>query len=479
MEKKKKKLKMPSTYGTLLGFIILVAVLSWIIPGGTYQYVDPLADKLQPIAGSYQVAQAHPQGILDVLQAPINGFLDSVDIILYTIVIGGFMSVVTRTGAINAGIGRIIEKLDGKDQLMIPIIMAIFAICGGTFGLEEETLPFFPVVIPIFLAAGYDAIVAIAVVKIGAAIGTMGSLANPFAVAIGCKFADISMGDGILVRLMILAIGIPLGIIFVMRYAAMVKKDPTKSLIYDLSEAINNKYLGGNNSEENKLPEFTKQRKVILIMFALTFVVMLWGIIPFADLGITFIPTLGWWFGELSTLYFTSSLIMAIYLRYSEDKYITDFMDGARDLLEVAIVIGVARGITVVMNNALITDTILHAGELALSSVPSTVFSAATYIFYLLMSIVIPSSSGLATLTMGIMAPLADFAGVGRHIIVIGFAAANAIVGIVAPTCGLLMGVLAMCKIPLSSWLKFIWKLIALIIIMTIAVLSFATMIGL
>ncbi len=472
METKKRKIKMPSTYGTLAIFIILVAILSWIIPGGAYDYID-----LQPVAGSYHLAQSDPQSLFDIIQAPINGFFDSVDIILYTLVIGGFMAVVSKTGAIDAGIGKILEKLNGKEQLMIPILMCMFAVGGATFGMEEETLPFFPIVIPIFLAAGYDTITAIAVIKLGAALGTMGSLANPFSVAIACKFADISMGDGILIRFLILFTGIPIGLFFVMRYAAMVKKDPTKSIVYDLSEEMKQKFLG-NVREGNKLPEFTKQRKVILIMFALTFVIMLWGIIPFEDLGITFIPTLGWWFGELASLFLGASIIMAIYMKYSEEEFTDTFMDGARGLLEVAIVIGVARGITVVMNNAMITDTILHAGEMLLSNVSSAVYSTASYLFYFIMSFVIPSSSGLATLSMGIMAPLADFAGVSRHIIVIGFSAANAVVGFLAPTCGLLMGVLAMCKIPLSKWIKYVWKLVAAIMIVTIIILCAATIIG-
>ena len=154
------------------------------------------------------------------------------------------MAVVSKTGAIDAGIGKILEKLNGKEQLMIPILMCMFAVGGATFGMEEETLPFFPIVIPIFLAAGYDTITAIAVIKLGAALGTMGSLANPFSVAIACKFADISMGDGILIRFLILFTGIPIGLFFVMRYAAMVKKDPTKSIVYDLSEEMKQKFLG-------------------------------------------------------------------------------------------------------------------------------------------------------------------------------------------------------------------------------------------
>ena len=232
----KKKWKIPSSYVIIMAIVVLVAILSWVLPGGAYEYVDPDASTLQPIAGTYHEVDSNPQGAASVIMAPISGFMDSVDIILYTLVIGGYLAVVMKTGAIDAAIGATIRRLKGREKLLIPVLMLIFSFAGAAFGIEEETLPFFPVLIPVLLAAGYDTLVGLSVIKMGAALGVMGSIANPFAVAIASRFAGISMADGIVVRLVLLAIYIPAGIIFTMRYAEKVRRDPTKSLVYAQAE---------------------------------------------------------------------------------------------------------------------------------------------------------------------------------------------------------------------------------------------------
>lgn len=472
----KRKLKMPSSFSIIIGVIILVAILSHVLPGGAYEYVDPDATKLQPIAGTFHNIESNPQGLWNVILAPVNGFLDSVDIFLYTLVIGGLLAIVMKTGAMDAGIGHVIRKLTGREKLLIPILMAIFAVAGAAFGIEEETLPFFPVLIPIFIAAGYDTLTGLSVIKIGAALGVMGSIANPFAVAIASRFAGISMGDGIVIRLILLAIYIPAGIIFTMHYAEKVKKDPAKSLVYAQAEE-NKKFFLKQASENAELPELTGRRKLILAIFFGAFLVMIWGVLPWEDLGITIWPTMWWWFGELSGVFLAASILIGIIGGIKEEEFLDTFINGAKDLLGVAIIIGVARGVTVIMNDAMITDTILNAGESLLVNTSSAIFAFMSYIIYLVLSFFIPSSSGLATLSMGIMAPLADFANVGREIVVIAYAAANSMMALIAPTCGLLMGVLTMTRTSFGTWIKFVWKFLLFIAVATIIVLVAATMI--
>ncbi len=353
--------------------------------------------------------------------------------------------------------------------------MCIFSFAGAAFGIEEETLPFFPVLIPVLLAAGYDTLVGLSVIKMGAALGVMGSIANPFAVAIASRFAGISIGDGILVRIVLLAIYIPAGIIFTMNYAEKVRKDPTKSLVY--AQAEENKKFFLKDADYDNLPELTGKRKLTLVVFLISFLIMLWGVLPWEDLGIAFIPTMYWWFGELSGIFIAAAIVVAIINQMNEDDFIDTFINGAKDLLSVAIIIGVARGVAVIMNDAMITDTILHAGELLLMNASSVVFSVATYVIYLVLSFFVPSSSGLATLSMGIVAPLADFANVGREIVVIAYAAANSMIALVAPTSGLLMGVLTMTKTSYSIWMKFVGKFLFVIALATIGVLVAATLI--
>lgn len=468
----KKKFKIPSSYVIIMLIVVLVAVLSWVLPGGAYDYVDPTASKLEPIAGTFHHVDSNPQGLGSIIMAPIKGFMDSVDIILYTLVIGGYLAVVMKTGAIDAAIGATIRKLKGREKLLIPVLMLIFSFAGAAFGIEEETLPFFPVLIPVLLAAGYDTLVGLSVIKMGAALGVMGSIANPFAVAIASRFAGISMADGIGVRLVLLAIYIPAGIIFTMRYAEKVRKDPTKSLVYAQAEENKKFFL---KSDMDNLPELTAKRKLILVVFVVSFLVMIWGVLAWEDLGITIWPTMGWWFPELSGIFLVASIVVAVIDRMGEETYMDTFINGCKDLLSVAVIIGVARGVSIVMNDAMITDTILHFGESLLVNTSSVIFSISTYLIYLVLSFFVPSSSGLATLSMGIMAPLADFANVGREIVVIAYAAANSMLALVAPTCGLLMGVLAMTKTSYVTWMKFVGKFLLLIAVLTMAVLAGAT----
>jgi len=469
----KKKFKMPSSYVIIMAIVVLVAVLSWVMPGGAYDYVDPDASKLEPIAGTYHQVESNPQGVTAVVMSPISGFMDAVDIILYTLVIGGFLAVVMKTGAIDAGIGAIIKKLRGREKLLIPVLMLVFSFAGAAFGIEEETLPFFPVLIPVLLAAGYDTLVGLSIIKMGAALGVMGSIANPFAVAIASRFAGISMTDGIGIRLVLLAIYIPAGIIFTMRYAEKVRKDPTKSLVY--AQAEENKKFFLKSGDLEHMPELTGKRKLILLVFGISFLIMIWGVLSWEDLGITIWPTMYWWFPELCGVFLVASVIVAVIDRMSSDDFIDTFLTGAKDLMGVAVIIGVARGVSIVMNDARITDTILHFGESLLVNTSSVVFSIMTYLIYLVLSFFVPSSSGLATLSMGIMAPLADFASVGREIVVIAYAAANSMLALVAPTCGLLMGVLEMTHTSYGTWMKFVGKFLALIAVITMAVLAAAT----
>lgn len=477
MEKKKKKfkLKTPNSYVIIMAIIAIVAILSWILPAGAYNYVDPNATKLEPIAGTYHLTESSPQGLWAVILAPINGFMDSVDIILYCLIIGGYISIVMKSGAFDAAIGATLRKLRGRESLLIPILMSIFAIAGAAFGIEEETLPFFLVLIPVLIAAGYDSLVGLSVIKIGAALGVMASLANPFAVAIASNFAGIPMTDGIGIRIVLLCIYIPAGIIFTMRYAKKIKNDPTKSLVYAQAEE-NKKFFLGSDYNQDELPEFTTKRKLILIIFALSFLVMIWGVLSWEDLGITIWPTMYWWFGELSAVFLVASILVAIIEKMPVDNFIDTFIKGASDLLGVAIIIGVARGVAIIMSDASITDTILHYCESAVVNMGGGIFAGVNYFVFLILSFFIPSSSGLATLSMGIMAPLADFAGVGREIVIIAYQSANSMMALIAPTCGLLMGVLAMTKTSYTTWLKFVWKLLVFIAVVTVAVLAIASL---
>ena len=465
----KKKFKMPTAYTILFCIIIVMAVLTWVIPPGEYDYKESESGK-EPISGTYHNVKPNQQGIADVILSPFEGFYSAVDIALFILMVGGFLGVVMKTGAIDAGISNVIRILNGREKWMIPILMCLFGLGGTTFGMAEETIAFYPLLLPVFIAAGYDAIAAVSVVLIGAGVGVLASTVNPFATGIAAGFAGISLGNGIAVRVIQLIILIVISIVFVMRYAERVRKDHTKSYVADMYEENKEQFSFNDKSDENL--KLTGKRKVTLTIFAAVFLVMIYSVIPFEDMGITAIPTLGWWFKELSALFFTGAVIIGLFYRLSEGELIGGFVSGAADLLGVAFIIGVSRGITVIMNSGLITDTILYWGEKSLSGVGSVLFIALSYLFYIPLSFLIPSTSGLATLSMPIMAPLADFAGVGRDLVITAFQSASGIVNLLTPTSAVVMGGLAIGKVPYDRWLKYIWKLILIILVVTILLLG-------
>jgi uncharacterized ion transporter superfamily protein YfcC len=304
----------------------------------------------------------------------------------------------------------------------------------------------------------------------------LGSTVNPFATGIASGFAGISIGDGIGLRLLILAAGLISAIIYVMRYAEKVKKDPTKSIVYDMKEENEKNFL--THKEGQEFPELNGKRKLILFIFALTFIVMVIGVIPFSDINITFIPTLGWWFGELTALFLISAIIIGLIDGQGEEGLISSFTNGARDLLGVSLIVGVSRGITIVMNAGNITDTVLNLGERTLAGTGSIAFAITAYLFYLPMSFLIPSTSGLATLSMPIMAPLGDFAGVARHVVITAYQTASGIVNFITPTSAVVMGGLAIARVSYDRWLRFVWKYLIIMMIIIIAGLAIGVLTG-
>lgn len=464
-----KKFSMPTAYTILIGIIILVAIMTYIVPAGEYDMMeDPGTGRMVPIAGTYHEVESTPQGFFDVIVSPIKGFKDAIGVALFVIIIGGFLGVVMETGAIDAAIAFVTKALKGKENVMIPVLMVLFGLGGTSYGMAEETIAFYPLLIPVFIAAGYDTITAVAVILLGAGTGVMASTVNPFATGIASGFADISLGNGMFLRFAMLIIGELIAITYVMRYAKKVKMDPSKSLTYSTMEEDKKHFL---HSDKNEFPEFTTRRKIVIALFALTFGIMIFGVIPFEDIGITAVPTLWWWFEELATLFLVSSIVIGLIGGLSEKELTSAFVNGSRDLLGVALIVGVSRGITIVMNGGNITATVLNLGESTLGQLSKSVFAVVTYIFYIPMSFLIPSTSGLATLSMPIMAPLGDFVGAGRSIVVTAYQSASGIVNLITPTSAVVMGGLAIGRVPYNKWLKFVGKLMLILFVFTIAIL--------
>ena len=478
---------LPSAYTILFGLIVIMAILTWIIPAGRYA----LDADGSPIPGTYEEVDSTPSRIIvDSLEAPINGLygiedpetgnvdvfnsgelFGAIDVALFILVIGGFIGITMKTGAIQAGIGLLVRKLQGRERWMIPILMTIFAIGGTTFGMAEESLAFYVLVITVMIAAGYDALVGALVILIGAGIGVYGSTVNPFATGIASGFADVSLSDGVVLRLILLVVGLVIGIWFVLRYAERVHKDPAKSLVYDMKDANEQHFAA--TVDGGGVIVMTGRHKVILVVFGLAFLVMIYGVIPWEDLNIG-LPTLWWWFPEMTASFLLFAVVIGFVAGMREGELTTTFVDGARDLLGVALIIGIARGITVIMNNGQITDTVLHWAESALGDTGEGAFAIVMFVVFLPLSFLIPSTSGLATVAMPIMAPLADFAGVDRALIVTAYQSAAGIVNLVTPTSAVVMGGLAIARVPYDKYLRFVWPLLIMLCVLTVVGLALA-----
>ena len=442
------KFKMPTAYTILLGLIILVAIATWFVPAGQYDYADGV-----PVAGTYHAVEQNPQGVGDVILASFHGFYDAVDVCVFILTVGGFLGVVMRTGAVDAGVSHVIALLGGREKWLIPILMVFFGLGGTSYGMWEETMAFYPLLIPIFQAAGYDAVVGIAVILLGAGAGVICSTVNPFATGIAAGFAGVSLGDGIGLRILMWVVFEAVAIWYVMAYAAKVKKTPSASVVDRGHEELHTK------AEE--APPLTTRRKVILAVFLATFLLMTYAVVPFEDMGLS-LPSLGWWVPELSGLFLVSAIIVGLIDRMEEAAIAEEFVTGAADLLGVAFIIGISRGITHLMNEGRITDTVLSWGESALSGAGPLTFILLVFLLYLPLSILIPSSSGLATLSIPIVAPLGKFAGVSGALIITAFQSASGLVNLITPTAAVVMGALALGHVPYDKWVRFSWKIVLL-----------------
>jgi uncharacterized ion transporter superfamily protein YfcC len=479
----KRRFTLPSAYTILFALIVMAAIATWIIPAGTYD----LNDAGEPVPGTYREVEAEPSRIVvDSLTAPINGLygienaegninyynegtlFGAIDIALFIIVIGGFLGVTMKSGAIQAGIGSLVERMKGRERWMIPVLMGVFALGGTSFGMAEESLAFYALVITVMIAAGYDALVGAAVVLLGCGIGVLGSTVNPFATGIASGIAGVPLSDGLLGRLVILLAGLAIGIVFVLRYADRVKRDPSKSVVYAMKAENEVRFRGEADAGAVVL---TGRHKAILAVFALAFVVMIYGVIPWEDMGIG-LSTWWWWFPEMTASFLLFSIIIGMIARMREGELTSAFVDGARDLLGVALIIGIARGITVIMNNGQITDTVLHWIENALGDAGEAAFAIVMFVLFLPLSFFIPSTSGLATLSMPITAPLAGFVDVPESLVVTAYQSASGIMNLFVPTSAVVMGGLAIARVPYGTFLRWVWPLLAALTVLCVVVLG-------
>ena len=474
----KRSLTLPA-FTIILILTIVLALITHILPTAQFNG-ETLID------GSGVVGASLSQTLL----APILGFVDAIDICLFVLILGAFLKVVTKTGALETGIEVLIKKLKGREIILIPILMFIFSIGGTTYGMLEETVGFYALLSVAMVAAGMDTIVASAVVLLGAGSGVLGSTINPFAVgaAIDALPAGMAVNQGVIIGL-----GVCLwlttyliSMLFVVSYAKkVIAKKGSTFLSLQEQKAMEETYAS-RDDDKKKTPKLSNKQKVTLGLFLLTFVIMIVGFIPWGSFGIglfengklfstiTGLP-LGEWYFQESTLWFLiMTIIIGVVNGMSEHEFVDTFIDGADDMVGVILVIAIARGASVLMTETYLDNYIIFNAAKSLSNVPKAVFAPLNYILHTGLSILVPSSSGLASLSTPIMGPLASSVGYSVEVTIMEMVAANGLVNLFTPTCGAIMGGLELAKVEYTTWLKWVGKVIICIAIVNIVILTLA-----
>ncbi|TFZ93632.1 YfcC family protein [Clostridioides difficile] len=452
---KKKKFTMPQTLTIIFLLIVLMAILTWIVPSGNFERVD-IDGRSVVVAGTYEKAPSNPQGITDVFTAPINGFIDAAEVVGFVLIVGGAFGIVNKTGAIEAVIAHTVNKMKKFQFLIIPISMILFGLGGTTFGMSEETLPFYMIFIPLMTSMGYDSLTAVATVFIGATAGFGAATTNPFSVGIAQALSQIVPGSGIEFRVVMFIIYMAISIGFVMMYANKVKKDPKKSLVHDIS--LNQELMV--NSDTN-IKEFTKREAMVIAIFTIGMAIMIYGVLR-----------LEWYITEIAMIFTAIGIISGIASGLKQDEIVNSFISGAGDLITAGLCIAFARGIVIIAENGFIIDTILNSAANLLNGLPKTIFINLTFLIEGLIAFLIPSASGLASLTIPVLAPLGDLVDVSRQMIVTAYQFGIGVTNLITPTSGVLMGALAVANIPWSKWVRFV---IPLMVVLTILVIAFLT----
>lgn len=508
-----KKFKLPTAYTIVTIALIITAILSYFVPQSV---VDPETGEIvfdATFNAEGEIVEGNgkqPFGLWDIIIAPIKGFQSGANVGIGILMAGGFLGVLNYTGALEAGIGALLNKFKGS--FLIAIMTFVFALLGTSFGFWEEIVAFSVVIVPTFILAGYDAILGLGVLFIGASIGNMSSLVNPFATgaavsAIGNP--DLSIGSGIILRFIIFIVLYIIGTLYLIRYAKSVKNDPSKSIISDIKGT---NILG---TDTNTLPELTKQRKASVFVFIAIIVLMIIGFIPWEELtgqrgfdivnapirGLAKIPILGtllgashislfgtWYFDEFAFLFFAGSILLLFINKLEEKEFINVFIDGIKDLLGVVLILAISRGIAIIMGNSQegMSITFIYWISSALSNVPIWIFGVIAMGAYVLIGIFLQSTSGVAGITMPILGAVAaalfmntDLGSAGGQIILIS-----------AFTCGVnfvtslypsatVMGSIDLAEVPYDRYLKFMVPIMVTLLLVSGVIIAVAPYFGL
>lgn len=443
------RFRMPHTLMIVGSLVVLVLVLSWLVPSGTYQTMEK-AGRQVTVPGTYQETAKIYLGPQWLMLAPIKGFLDGALIIAFLFLIGGAFNVIQTTGIIEFGIRRITAALAAKpalEKVLIPVLMTIFSLAGSIFGMSEEVIPFILICVPLAISLGYDSIVGVSIPFLGAAAGFAAAFFNPFTVGIAQGLVGLPLYSGLGYRIATWFVGTGAMIIWVMVYAARVKKRPELSPVYELDRSRDL----GSMKTEGALEPWTGRRIAVLVLFFLGMVTLVWGILKAQ-----------WFIEEIGALFLAMGLIMGVVAGLKSGQIATSFVAGAKDMVGVSLIIACGRALLIIARESKILDTILFHSSGLISTLPNVVAAQVMFTVQCVINFFIHSGTAQAALTMPIMAPLADLLGLTRQTMVYAYQLCE-FINPILPTSAVTMGVLGMAKIPWEVWARWFFPMMLLL----------------
>ena len=475
MATKKKRKEFITSFSIIFILIYLLGAVTYILPEAKFA-----SDAI--VNGSGVVRATLP----DVLMAPLKGFEDAIDVCIFVLILGGFLAIVARSKALETGIQVLVKKLKGNELALIPILMFIFSIGGTTYGMLEETVGFYALLAAAMVIAGMDTIVSSAIVLLGAGSGVLGSTINPFAVgaAISALPDNIKVNQGVIIAIgtILWLSSLLISIIFVMNYEKKVIKKKGSTILSLRERKEMEMEYGAAAAKKEENVKLTKKQVITLWLFGLTFLVMIVGFIPWGDFGITIFdnftgwltgsPLGTWYFYEAAVWFLIMSVVIGLVNRTGEKQFVDTFIDGADDMVGVILIIAIARGASVLMKSTYLDNYIIYNATELLRVVPAGVFAPLNYILHVILSVLVPSSSALVSLSAPIIGPLTSQIGYSTEVSVMTMVAANGLVNLITPTCGAIMGGLALAKVQYSTWVKWAGKVVLTIAIANIVILT-------
>lgn len=443
IEASEQKSKIPHTFVILFGVIVLMVILTYVIPSGTFDRQTNDTGTTVVINGTYHQTSTSPASFLDIFTAIFDGMVSSADIIFLLLIVGGAFGILGKTGAIEGLFNKILKKLSGKEIYLIPVLMTFFAVCGATFGMAEESIPYLIILLPFLLKIGFDSIVAVATPLIGTTIGWAGSFTNPFNVGVAQGIAELPLFSGMMVRICLLVILLVVSTIYVMRYAKKVLENPDKSLVYKEDQ------LKDITVPESHNHHLTKRNILILSLFVITIVIIPIGIIDY-----------GWYMKEMAALFLLMGILMGLIAKMNYNEIADAFTNGCKDLIVAALSVGLAHSAVVILQDTNTIDTIVHSLSSLIESLPSAYAAMGMLGVQSAINYIISSGSGQAALTMPIMVPLSDMLEVSRQTAVLAFQFGDGISNSLTPTNGYLMAGLAIAGVSWFKWARFLLPLI-------------------